>query len=339
MTFNLDDSWISKTKQSSMRQLRRLPVVEELFRVNRLIARGKHADGLPSLDPPMAGLFGKIVRDGIERLPIEELGVPFEATLAAAHKHVETLRRGGGEPIDKHSTHIATRDLVSTPEPYVFGLSPRVLDFVERYIGMPVDYLGVDIKREKVNSAEDGVRLWHFDVEDARMVRFIVYLDDVDESCGPFECIQAAGSDEFRKVTRYVWGDRYSSSTVESLVTPASRYKGVGSMHSVHVFDGVRLLHRAGLPTARDRYSMTFSFASKEAYFAFQSARETQAAFVNRWGSMLDARQRQAVAPPPGAATPRWADALQVTTRVFLRRDLRTPEGQRGGSRAAANDS
>jgi hypothetical protein len=44
---------------------------------------------------------------------------------------------------------------------------------------------------------------------------------------------------------------------------------------------------------------MTYSFASKAAYFAFQSAREVQAAFVRRWGSMLDARQRRAAEPHP----------------------------------------
>lgn len=47
MTWNLDHSRIANLKQTSLRQLRRLGVVEELFRVNRLIARGKHADRLP----------------------------------------------------------------------------------------------------------------------------------------------------------------------------------------------------------------------------------------------------------------------------------------------------
>jgi len=299
MTFNLDDSWAAKTKQSSLRQLRRLPPVEGFFRVSRLIARGRHADRLPSLEPPLSGLLEQIVHNGIVRVPIEALGVPFEATLAAAQMHVDTLRSGGGEARGQTSRHIPLADLVSTPEPYLFGLSPKLLDFVERYVGLPVDYLGLDIKREIANSLEDGVRVWHYDIEDSRMMRLIVYLDDVDEGCGPFEAVEGPISDDFRTTMRYVWGDQYRHAVVEKRISPRDRYKGVSARHSVHLFDGVRVLHRAGPPVSRDRYSMTYSYASKAAYFAFQSSREAQAAFVNRWGSILDPRQRRAAEPHP----------------------------------------
>lgn len=118
--------------------------------------------------------------------------------------------------------HIPIADLVSTPEPFLFGLAPNVLDFAERYFGLPVDYLGVDIKREIANGVEDSGRFWHYDIEDARILKLMVYLD---------------------------------------------------------------------------RYSMTYSYASKAAYVAFQVARDSQAAFVSRWGSMLDRRQLCAAAP------------------------------------------
>ena len=49
----------------------------------------------------------------------------------------------------------------------------------------------------------------------------------------------------------------------------------MGERNGVHVIDPIRVLHRAGSPTVRDRYSMTYSYASKAAYFAFSTARDT----------------------------------------------------------------
>ena len=136
MTFDLDDSKIAKARLTSLRQLRRLPGVEQLFRINRLIAKGQHVDKLPSLKAPLADLFDDFVRDGVVKVPISALGVPFQATLDAATKHVETLRKGLGEPLGDTSKHIPLADLVSTPEPFLFGLQAPILDFAERYFGL-----------------------------------------------------------------------------------------------------------------------------------------------------------------------------------------------------------
>ena len=149
------------------------------------------------------------------------------------------------------------------------------------------------------NGIEGGVRNWHFDVEDERMMKLIVYLSDVDEGAGPFEAIRAPRAEKFRKEVSYVWGDGYSNARIEKLIPPSLWYRGVGEENSVHVIDPVRILHRAGPPTHSDRYSMTYSYASKSAYFAFATARNAQRAFLGRWGSLLDERQRRCCTPSP----------------------------------------
>jgi hypothetical protein len=297
MTFDLDDSRIAKARLTSLRQLRRLPGFEELSRINRFIARAQHADTLPSLPAPLADLFDELVRDGIVKVPMKELGVPFEATIEATRRHVEALRSGHGESVGKTSKHVPVADLIATPEPFFFGLQAPILDFVERYFSLPVDFLGVDIKREVANGVEEGVRCWHFDIEDDRMMKLIVYLSDVDEAAGPLEAIRAPWAERFRKEVHHVWGDDYTTARLEKLVPPAEWYKGIGPTSSVHLMDPVRVLHRAGPPTARDRYSMTYSYASKSADFAFSKGRDVQRAFLSRWGALLDERQRHCLTP------------------------------------------
>jgi hypothetical protein len=166
--------------------------------------------------------------------------------------------------------------------------------------------LGVDVRREVANGIESGVRLWHFDIEDDRMLKVIVYLNDVDDGAGPFEALPTPHARLFRQQAQYLWGDHYTCTDVERVVPRASWYQGVGPARSAHIIDPVHVLHRAAPPTRRDRYSVTYSYASKVAYFAFASARKAQRAFLGRWSHLLTDRQRDSLLPPPRNAM-RWA--------------------------------
>ena len=56
---------------------------------------------------------------------------------------------------------------------------------------------GVSVKREIANGLMEGpARVFHRDPEDERVLKIIVYLSDVDEGAGPFQCLDAVGSDQ-----------------------------------------------------------------------------------------------------------------------------------------------
>ena len=84
------------------------------------------------------------------------------------------------------------------PHPLPWGLSDHLLDLAECHIGLPVRYLGMEVKRELVQSAagrnHEVVRRWHLDHEDRRILKVIVYLSDVDAGAGPFGYIHQAHS-------------------------------------------------------------------------------------------------------------------------------------------------
>lgn len=79
-----------------------------------------------------------------------------------------------------------------------WGLSDQLLDLAECHIGLPVRYLGVEAKREMVESAEgrsrEVVRRWHLDDEDRRILKVVVYLSDVDAGAGPFGFVHQSRS-------------------------------------------------------------------------------------------------------------------------------------------------
>src|SRR5579872_5844232 len=74
-------------------------------------------------------------------------------------------------------------------ELYLLGLDPTLLSLVRHYLRLPVAYHGAVVRHSLVDGVAAGPRLWHQDEEDFRVLRMIVYLNDVTTGGGPFEYI------------------------------------------------------------------------------------------------------------------------------------------------------
>src|SRR6185295_11795761 len=85
---------------------------------------------------------------------------------------------------------LSSKRMQEFPEIYLWGLNERLLSLVENYIGLPIRYHGVDVRREICDGRPNDVRQWHIDAEDHRMFRVIIYLNDVAADGGPFEYIR-----------------------------------------------------------------------------------------------------------------------------------------------------
>jgi hypothetical protein len=143
-----------------------------------------------------------------------------------------------------------------SPELYLLGLDRVFLDAAEQYLNEPCLYLGISIKRERANEATVGARQWHMDIEDDRMLRFLVYLCDVDETNGPFNYVPAGKSalahERLRYRSGYMCDDAFGQA-----VSPAHQQAITGPFGTMIVFDGTRIFHRAHPPTNRDRLSLS----------------------------------------------------------------------------------
>jgi hypothetical protein len=183
--------------------------------------------------------------------------------------------------------------LLADPEPYLFTLSEPLLDFAESYIGLPVRYFGVSVKREIANAQLVGTRYFHKDPEDENVLKIIVYLNDVDVGTGPFQCLSAPDSAKVGKAR---------GAELERIVPPSNWVTCLGPRLTANVCDTARCLHRASPPVTTDRYSITFSYVSERPYLVWGNDLARQQKFRERWGSLLSARQNMALSRTPAAS-------------------------------------
>ena len=223
----------------------------------------RHADHLPALPQDDLDLVAELDREWVATRPF----LPPDDVVDSADRFVERLR---GMPPRESCLRISPAEHAEDPTVFAWGLQPGLLDLAENYIGLPVRYLGVEVKREvpyAPEHREDVLRDWHNDFEDRRMLKVIVYLSDVDVESGPFEYLD-------RRHTE--------------------RHRLTGPRFTAVYADTSRVLHRVMAPVAAERYSMTFAYASTALFYAYPHFMLPRTA-LTRVSEQLSTRQQRAL--------------------------------------------
>ena len=243
----------------------RMPLVSQVSdrRYQRRLA--EHASQLPL---PSVDQLEVLVALNDAGVAVRPANLPAEV-VDAADGLVELLRR---KNVDEPCVKATPRELAVDPTLFTWGLSDHLLDLAECHIGLPVRYLGMEVKRELVQSAagrnHEVVRRWHLDHEDRRIFKVIVYLSDVDAGAGPFGFIHQTHSAAIRGCRgldlRGVPDDKMDA------VVPRHQWTQVTGprMTSVLVDTG-QVFHRVFPPTETERYSVTFAYSSRSPYYAY----------------------------------------------------------------------
>jgi len=157
-------------------------------------------------------------------------------------------------------------------EAYRLGLNSTLLDLAEQYIGERCFYMGCSLKREDVSSFKGGTRQWHLDIEDDRMLRIIIYLNNVEEGGGPFQYIEAPRSR--LACSQLVYRSGYiSDATMRSAVEEARWNSAYGPAGLIVAFDGTRVFHRVARPTSKARLSLSLTYTSRHPRHVFRQVR------------------------------------------------------------------
>lgn len=225
----------------------------------------------PRRRPPLSSHSQQIVsqlnNQGVYATTLDALAVPGTSVmLTVADSLLAELPQGksvefkGERSTASHSVGMGARQLINHPELFMWGLQLQWLDVVETYLRQPIAYLGCILRREVPNQKQVGVRLWHKDGEDYKVIKVIVYLNDVGEITGPFEYIPHTHTPtyrQFRQVNNIV-RDR----NMAQVVPPDLWRRCLGPRGTVVIADTARVFHHASLPQ-QDRYSITFAYVSK----------------------------------------------------------------------------
>ncbi len=277
----------TRARGKAKRALLRAPVVKQVADTRYFAALGRHAGQLPWLDQTRFSVLKDLrqdwhaLRDGSTLVPADVLDV--------AKDFVDRLKK---DTSDKSCVRISPAELAADPALFKWGLSDENLDLAECYIGLPVHFLGVEVKRERPDGRAADVRQWHIDVEDRRMMKIITYLSDVDDTCGPFNYHD-------RPLTRRAvanlnyWSGFVPDAQMHAAVPSSEWLQALGPRLTTVFVDTCRLFHRAKPPTSNDRYSMTFSYSSTAPFQVFPEFMQNRKTMM-QLRDQLTPRQRSA---------------------------------------------
>lgn len=254
----------------------------------------QHAALLRPLDATAQATVDQLERDAVAHPSFDDLAGERAGALRAGLDSLITSL-AADEPAGRSTLRPSDEDLMAQTELWQWGLSDRLLDIAEHYLGVPVWYYGADVRREVADGQTIDVRQWHRDNEDRRVLKILMWLSDVGDRGGPFAYLTPPESDDASSRLRYVSG--FVSDEKMRSVVPAERWQFCpGPKWHVSYIDTVRLMHRATPPLDGDRYSVTFTWTSRHpvSFHDVPSARATNA---HQALHGLDARQRDALAP------------------------------------------
>jgi hypothetical protein len=170
------------------------------------------------------------------------------------------------------------------PEILDFALSPGMLKVVGDYLGtMPVlKYINAIVSPPVQSDQPEGSQLFHMDVEDSRVARVLLYIDDVDEQTGPFSFLPESISKVVKEKTGYgnrgvsyrlKDDDAYRYTSKENLIVTT------GKKGDVFICDTSNCFHYGSRGQTKPRRVFMFSYTSDilENYHFDTKTREREA--------------------------------------------------------------
>lgn len=248
------------------RALLRSPLVCDVGDRRYEARRAHHAPALPRVSDHHRTLLNELGDAGVA---VRSAHLPPDVVGSAKH-FVDLLR---SKDVHEPCAKATPRELARDPRLFAWGLSEHLLDLAECHIGLPARYLGVEVKRETVDTAEgrphEVVRRWHLDHEDRRIFKVIIYLSDVHSGAGPFGYIHLSNSATVRASAkgfdfRGVPDDRMLA------VVPRNEWEQVTGprMTAIYVDTG-QVFHRVFPPRDTERYSVTFAYSSRTPFYTY----------------------------------------------------------------------
>jgi len=251
---------------------------------DRLIVRALREEGvcITSLEALRIASSAQLLQAAHQVLPsLATLSPTTSANVWARDNHAVQI--GSGQAIAKH------------PNLFTWGLEERLLDLVEYYIGLPVAYFGVTLCRDIANGKQVGTRLWHRDGEDHRVIKIIVYLNDVDIAGGPFEYIPRRLTPAGRRVVPY---ENRLDAGMQQIVPQSAWRACTGASGTVVIADTANVFHHGKVPET-DRLALFFTYTSRKpkrpTLYSTHASAEMYKEELIRLASTLTPRQRDCI--------------------------------------------
>lgn len=221
----------------------------------------RHRLDLPAVPHQTQKLLARLQADSVVVSTIDALAVPGTARARAGlDALVERLAaRPATEQNPVRPTH---QELVDDPAVWRWGLDEGLIDLAEHHLGVPVRYYGADVRRELADGRQLDVRCWHRDTEDHKVLKILVWLNDVSDTGGPFAFLPPEATRRASHDLHYLSG-YVSDARMTDAVPPSEWRTCPGPKWTALLTDTSAVFHRAQPPVGADRYSVTFTWTSR----------------------------------------------------------------------------
>jgi hypothetical protein len=260
------------------REIERLPILQAMGEARYYQLLQKHAPLIPQLNPEDYPILHQLKEEStyitsIDKFDINGTDLMFTvaANLAAKLKFQFPEDGLNNQAIDLTKSH-----LIQYPEIFLWGLEERLLNIVENYISLPVIYQGLSLRRDIANGEFVGVRKWHLDWEDRRVIKIIVYLNDVDFNGGPYEYIPKKFTAMAMTNLQYQDLGFFSDVQMKTAIAKSDWQTCIGKAGTIIISDTRSIFHRAKPPITNDRFSLTFCYTSYQPQIIWQDKPFTQ---------------------------------------------------------------
>jgi len=273
--------------------------------------RDRHQPHLPALSESDRQIVQALDQQGLCITSLEALNLPnTENLLRAARAIFAELQQVS---TDQGTLNVKFDHLIKYPDLFLWGLQDRLLHIAENYLGLPVAYDTFTCTLSLKQVREAGTRLWHIDHEDRRMIKVIIYLNDVNEEGGPFQWIHPTTSQKLLASVPSKF-DFLTQKELEQYLpqmAPPDFVSCTGQAGTVVFVDTARAYHRGKPPLARDRQAVFFGYMSRRPRHPFRCGR-----------SLLSSSQLQELSaqlPTEKQACVHWKQSLPPIAKLIPR--------------------
>jgi hypothetical protein len=283
-----------------------LPQVASRLDANYEQAKREFVPHVPSIAVDDQKIIDGLTTNGVFVTSLDQLGIPdteylLEKADALGRQHLPLQR----------SFQAGADAIMAYPQIYRWGLQGRLLDIAENYLGLPVGYDGINIFFTMADGRETGVRLWHRDSEDRRMLKIVVYIHDVDEGTGPFQVLRCRIPDRENPPSGKfpVLTQRELERALPGFDIARDVVTCTGRRGTVIFSDTASFYHRGMPAVLRDRYAIFFNYISRAPLRPFRCERSMiSRSQIDQLAKELPARQRDCV---------QWRKALPLVARIL----------------------
>jgi hypothetical protein len=263
-----------KARNKILREINHISFLKTQSELAYQAALEKHQSNLPTLSTPDLALLKTLQEEGAVVTSLESLSIPSTGPmLQAAEALMPEIPKSISGDKNEYVVHATNQQIMEHPEIFMWGLQERLLNIIENYIGLPVAYHGVYFRRDIANEVEQTSRLWHLDKEDRKVLKVIIYLNDVMDDIGPFQYIPQSLTPSIASSLNYNYG-YIKDQTMQEYVSPSNCKSCTGLAGTVVIAGTASIFHRGKVPFSGDRLALFFDYSSRQPFTAYSSLPE-----------------------------------------------------------------